>query len=154
MSENLRNFLGKTFEVEEIELVLTLPPRLDGSTPVDLSFIFFILFAECSVLICLCSEMVRFHLLTFLLISVILFQSSNPSKEVAGDGNIGPSFHSDLNLLPQQSQMLYGVRILKRETFDYYKWPKDHQAGIVIVPYRISRTSYFCKLISFLNSIL
>lgn len=102
--------------------------------------------------------MVRFHLLTFLFISVILIQSSNPTKEVVvedeskkvlvklpGDGNIGPNFHSDLNLLPQQSQMLYGVRILKRETFDYYKWPKDPHAGIVIVPYRISRTSFFCK---------
>jgi hypothetical protein len=101
--------------------------------------------------------MVRFHLLTFLVISLILIKSSNPTKEVVedeshkvfvkvpGEGNNGPNFHSDLNLLPQQSQMLYGVRIVKRETFDYYKWPKDHQAGIVIVPYRISRTSYFCK---------
>lgn len=112
-----------------------------------------------SVLIYPRSEMVRFHLLTSIFISLILIHNTNPSKEIRADDaeeskrvavripgeNIGPNFHSDLNLLPQQSQMLYGVKVLKRETFDYYKWPKDGNAGLVNVPYRVSRTSYFCK---------
>lgn len=114
--------------------------------------------------------MVRFHLFTSFFISAILIHNSNPSKEIRADqaeeskqvpvrvlgdnvGPVGPYFNSDLNLLPQQSQMLYGVKVIKRETFDYYKWPKDGNAGLVNVPYRVSRTSYFCKYIDYLASV-
>lgn len=55
-------------------------------------------------------------------------------------------FENDLNLLPQQTKMMYeSSRLQKKEAFfDLFKWPKNHE-GFVIVPYWISRSSLFCE---------
>ena len=56
-------------------------------------------------------------------------------------------FHCDLNLMPSQKKMMYlEYRLPSKDlAFDSYKWPKNHE-GLVVVPYRISKTSLLCKL--------
>jgi hypothetical protein len=55
-------------------------------------------------------------------------------------------FHCDLNLMPSQKQMMYlDFRLQAKDiAYDSYKWPKNHE-GLVVVPYRISKTSLFSK---------
>lgn len=55
-------------------------------------------------------------------------------------------FHCDLNLMPSQQKLMYYEYRLKRNepSYDLYKWPKNHD-GQVTVPFRISKTSLFCK---------
>lgn len=55
-------------------------------------------------------------------------------------------FHCDLNLMPSQQKMMYlDFRLSSKDiAYDSYKWPKN-QDGLVYVPYRISKSSQFCK---------
>lgn len=56
------------------------------------------------------------------------------------------NFHCDLSLLPQQKKMMYyGLADHQTErAFDIYKWPKN-KAGLVVVPYKISRNSQYSE---------
>lgn len=67
-------------------------------------------------------------------------------KDENNKNDAGKDFQCDLVLLPQQQESMFvSVRVKKSEVFvDLYKWPKDKE-GLVIVPYRISHSSQFCK---------
>jgi hypothetical protein len=55
-------------------------------------------------------------------------------------------FHCDLSLTKQQERMMYeGLPSHHTErAFDIYKWPKN-KAGLVVVPYKISRSSQYSE---------
>lgn len=61
-------------------------------------------------------------------------------------------FHCDLNLMPSQKKLMYYEYRLQRKdpSYDVYKWPKN-QEGLVIVPFRISKTSLYSKFKIFLS---
>lgn len=56
------------------------------------------------------------------------------------------NFHCDLSLLPHQKKMMfYGLDDHQTErAFDIYNWPKN-KAGLVVVPYKISRNSQYSE---------
>lgn len=70
------------------------------------------------------------------------FAKSKKSFKLEANDN----FHCDLSLLPQQKKMMYyGLADHQTErAFDIYKWPKN-KAGLVVVPYKISRNSQYSE---------
>lgn len=61
-------------------------------------------------------------------------------------------FQCDLELLPEQREAMYLPSHIRKSDGprELYKWPKDKE-GFVIVPYRISYSSFYCKYFDFHN---
>lgn len=81
----------------------------------------------------------------FLLLAAHNTSSSELSVQRKNRAHAADHFQCDLELLPQQEAAMYqSVRVKKEVPHESYKWPKDKD-GLVIVPYRISQSSQFCK---------
>lgn len=103
-----------------------------------------------------CTAMVRLELFTIqicLLVQcwcseLVPEESKKIYSKVKSKSDGGKDFNCDLQLLPQQQQLMYvKVRVKKSEaSVDLYKWPKNKE-GYVIVPYRISKSYCECFLL-------
>lgn len=102
------------------------------------------LFADCQR-----RKMVQLKYFAIFVLCISEKASSQLSKERikrVKSSELNDDFESDLNLMPQQKNMMYNkMRLHKKEAlFDVYKWPKNFE-GFVIVPYWIPRGALFCK---------
>lgn len=97
------------------------------------------------------------HLSTVFLLLATLTRSQSINKEVEFVvptvinnrhseklmANGDEHFHCDLLLTPEQERSLYDPNM--EATRESYEWPKNKK-GFVTVPYRIAKSSKFCKL--------